>query len=207
VGKVCKIEKPFNKLRRPSWSRWSNAQLVGTLVASSVYFGTSWWLLETVNDICDKNKLPEGSPWACPADSVFFNASIIWGVVGPLRMFGHLGRYAKMYCFFLIGALAPVPFWALSRTFPATAPWVRLVNMPVLLGATASMPPARSVNYLMWGAVELLFNYVVYRRYKGWWARHNYVLSAGLDAGVAFMGIVSYAVLQSQCIDGVNWWG
>ncbi|KAL6661184.1 hypothetical protein ACP70R_000568 [Stipagrostis hirtigluma subsp. patula] len=69
------------------------------------------------------------------------------------------------------------------------------------------MPPARSVNYLMWGAVGLAFNYVVYRRYKGWWARHNYVLSAGLDAGVAFMGIVSYAVLQSRGVNGVDWWG
>ncbi|RLM61418.1 oligopeptide transporter 1-like [Panicum miliaceum] len=184
-------------------------QLVGTVLASSVYFGTSWWLLESVPNICDPARLPEGSPWTCPGDDVFFNASIIWGVVGPLRMFGRLGRYAKMNYFFLAGALAPVPFWAASRAFPgsAWAPWLRLVNMPVLLGATGMMPPARSVNYLMWGAVGLAFNHVVYRRYKGWWARHNYVLSAGLDAGVAFMGIVSYTVLQSRGVNGVDWWG
>ena len=184
-------------------------QLVGTVLASSVYFATSWWLLETVPSICDPTKLPEGSPWTCPGDDVFFNASIIWGVVGPLRMFGRLGLYSKMNYFFLAGALAPVPFWAVARAFPdsAWAPWLRLVNMPVLLGATGMMPPARSVNYLMWGAVGLAFNYVVYRRYKAWWARHNYVLSAGLDAGVAFMGIVSYAVLQSRGVNGVDWWG
>ncbi|KAL6661181.1 hypothetical protein ACP70R_000565 [Stipagrostis hirtigluma subsp. patula] len=173
-------------------------QLVGTVLASSVYFGTSWWLLETIDHICDPTKLPEGSPWTCPGDSVFFDSSIIWGVVGPLRMFGRLGLYSKMNYFFLAGALAPVPFWALSRAFPATAPWARLVNM---------MPPARSVNFLMWGAVGFVFNHVVYRRYKGWWARHNYVLSAGLDAGVAFMGILSYAVLQSRGVNGVKWWG
>ena len=148
---------------------------MGTVLASSVYFGTSWWLLESVPNICDPARLPEGSPWTCPGDDVFFNASIIWGVVGPLRMFGRLGRYARMNYFFLAGALAPVPFWALSRAFPgsAWAPWIRLVNMPVLLGATGMMPPARSVNYLMWGAVGLAFNHVVYRRCKAWWARHN----------------------------------
>ncbi|KAM0822505.1 hypothetical protein ACQ4PT_071449 [Festuca glaucescens] len=85
--------------------------------------------------------------------------------------------------------------------------WIRLVNMPVLLSATGAMPPARSVNYLIWGAVGLTFNHVVYRRYKAWWAHHNYVLSAALDAGVAFMGIASFAMLQSRGINGVNWWG
>ncbi|KAK6133045.1 hypothetical protein DH2020_033200 [Rehmannia glutinosa] len=61
-------------------------QLVGTVVASSVYFSTSWWLLTTVEHICDTSLLPDGSPWTCPGDDVFYNASIIWGVIGPLRM-------------------------------------------------------------------------------------------------------------------------
>lgn len=79
--------------------------------------------------------------------------------------------------------------------------------MPVLLSATSMMPPARAVNYIMWGAVGIFFNFVVYRRYKGWWAKHNYVLSAGLDAGVAFMAILSYFALQVKNIQGVQWWG
>eukprot|EP00262_Sarcandra_glabra_P000526 TRINITY_DN1060_c1_g1_i3.p1 TRINITY_DN1060_c1_g1~~TRINITY_DN1060_c1_g1_i3.p1 ORF type:complete len:811 (-),score=105.73 TRINITY_DN1060_c1_g1_i3:152-2584(-) len=181
-------------------------QLVGTLVASSVYFGTSWWLLSTVENICDTSRLSEGSPWTCPGDEVFYNASIIWGVVGPLRMFGRLGLYSKMNYFFLIGLLAPVPVWLLARTFPNTK-WIRLINMPIIFGATGMMPAAGAVNYWCWGAVGFFFNYVVYRKYKGWWARHNYVLSAGLDAGVAFMAILTYIALQMKDINGVNWWG
>ncbi|GMP75898.1 hypothetical protein CsSME_00032823 [Camellia sinensis var. sinensis] len=168
-------------------------QLVGTVVASSVYFGTSWWLLSTVENMCDPTKLPSGSPWTCPGDDVFYNASIIWGVVGPLRMFGSRGLYQKMNYFFLIGLLAPVPVWILSRIFPEKK-WIQLINMPILLGATGNMPPARAVNYLCWLSVGLFFNFVVYRRFKAWWARHNYILSAGLDAGVAN-------------IDGISWWG
>ncbi|MED6219800.1 oligopeptide transporter [Stylosanthes scabra] len=53
------------------------AQLVGTIVASSVYFGTARWLLTTVENICDESMLPEGSPWTCPKDNVFYSASII----------------------------------------------------------------------------------------------------------------------------------
>ncbi|GMP75902.1 hypothetical protein CsSME_00032826 [Camellia sinensis var. sinensis] len=168
-------------------------QLVETVVASSVYFGTSWWLLSAVENMCDPTKLPSGSPWTCPGDDVFYNASIIWGVVGPLRMFGSRGLYQKMNYFFLIGLLAPVPVWILSRIFPEKK-WIQLINMPILLGATGNMPPARAVNYLCWLSVGLFFNFVVYRRFKAWWARHNYILSAGLDAGVAN-------------IDGISWWG
>ncbi|KAK3433640.1 hypothetical protein EUGRSUZ_D00942 [Eucalyptus grandis] len=132
-------------------------QLVGTVVASSVYFGTAWWLLASVDNICDPSKLPEGSPWTCPGYDVFYYASIIWGVVGPLRMFGRLGVYARMNYFFLFGGV--------------------------------------------------LFNIYVFRRYKSWWARHNYILSAGLDAGVAFMAILCYFTLQIKDINGMSWWG
>ncbi|KAF8030989.1 hypothetical protein BT93_D0238 [Corymbia citriodora subsp. variegata] len=181
-------------------------QLVGTFVASSVYFATAWWLLISIEHICDPSLLPKGSPWTCPGDDVFYNASIIWGVVGPLRMFTKYGIYPEMNWFFLIGFLAPVPVWYLSRKFP-NQKWIPYVNMPIILGATQSMPPARSVHYLSWGTVGIFFNFYVYRRFKGWWARYNYVLSAALDAGVAFMGVLLYFTLQSKDISGPEWWG
>ncbi|GMH09568.1 hypothetical protein Nepgr_011409 [Nepenthes gracilis] len=181
-------------------------QLVGTIVASTVTFGTAWWLLETVDGICDLSRLPDGSPWTCPGDDVFYNASIIWGVIGPSRMFTKLGVYPELNWFFLIGFLAPFPVWFLSRKFP-NQKWIRLIHMPVIIGATAMMPPARSINYLTWGAVGLFFNYYIFRKYKGWWAKYNYVLSAALDSGIAFMGILIFFALQSKDIFGVDWWG
>ncbi|KAK1291812.1 Oligopeptide transporter 2 [Acorus calamus] len=66
-----------------------------------------------------------------------------------------------MNWFFLLGLLAPIPVWVLTRTFP-NVKWLRLINVPILLGATGAMPPARSVNYICWGAVGLFFNFVVY---------------------------------------------
>ncbi|ERN19210.1 hypothetical protein AMTRI_Chr10g7600 [Amborella trichopoda] len=182
------------------------AQLVGTVLSTSIYFGTSWWLLESVPHICDRSQLPDGSPWTCPGDDVFYNASIIWGVVGPLRMFGSKGLYQLQNLFFLIGFLAPVPVWILSKKFP-NKKWISLINMPLIIGATGNMPPARAVNFICWGIVGYIFNFLIYKRYKGWWARHTYVLSAGLDAGVAFMAVLCYFTLQINDINGLNWWG
>ncbi|KAK0602048.1 hypothetical protein LWI29_029864 [Acer saccharum] len=181
-------------------------QLVGTILASTIYFGTAWWLLTSIENICHPSLLPEGSPWTCPGDDVFYSASIIWGVVGPLRMFTKKGVYPQMNWFFLIGFLAPFPGWWLSRKFPEIK-WLRLIHMPIILGATGNMPPAKAVHYLSWGAVGIFFNYFVYRRFKTWWARHNYILSAALDAGVAFMAVLLFFTLQTNNIFGPQWWG
>ncbi|KAF7831259.1 oligopeptide transporter OPT family [Senna tora] len=180
--------------------------MVGTIVASLVYFGTAWWFLTTIDHICDPSLLPEGSPWTCPGDDVFYNASIIWGVIGPQRMFTSDGIYPGMNWFFLIGLLAPVPVWLFSRKFP-NHKWIPLINMPIILYGASSLLPAASVNYISWGVVGLFFNFYVYRKYKGWWARHTYILSAALDAGVAFMGIMLFFALQSYDIMGPSWWG
>uniref|UniRef100_A0A2N9HRQ8 Oligopeptide transporter 1-like n=1 Tax=Fagus sylvatica TaxID=28930 RepID=A0A2N9HRQ8_FAGSY len=181
-------------------------QFVGTIVASTASFSTAWWLLTSVENICDTALLPEGSPWTCPGDEVFYNASIIWGIIGPLRMFTDYGLYPEMNWFFLFGLLAPVPVWLLSRKFP-NQKWIHLINMPIIIGGASGMPPAKAVNYWTWGAVGIFFNIYVFRRFKGWWARHNYVLSAALDAGVAFLGIIIFFALQSKDIIGPNWWG
>ncbi|KAG6394173.1 hypothetical protein SASPL_144754 [Salvia splendens] len=79
------------------------------------------------------------------------------------------------------------------------------MNYFFLLGLVAPVP----VWYfaLSWLTVGILFNLVVYRRYKGWWARHNYILSEGLDVGVGFMGTLCYFALQYNGIIGPGWWG
>ncbi|KAL7143054.1 hypothetical protein ABFS83_08G165600 [Erythranthe nasuta] len=182
------------------------AQLVGTVVASSVYFSTAWWLLTSVEYICDPANLPDGSPWTCPGDDVFYNASIIWGVIGPLRMFTGQGVYGAMNWWFLAGAIAPVPAYLLGKKYPEKK-WVQLINVPLILSATMSMPPARAVNYIMWGVAGLFFNVYVYRLHKRWWARHAYVMAAALNAGLAFLGVLLYFTLQSYDVAGPEWWG
>ncbi|EPS60835.1 hypothetical protein M569_13965 [Genlisea aurea] len=181
-------------------------QLVGTVVSSGVYFGTAWWLLTTVPNICDKSNLQNGSPWTCPYDDVFYNASIIWGVAGPLRMFGKLGLYPGMNYFFLFGLVAPIPVWYMARKYPEKK-WIALINVPIVISGAGAMPSAKTVNYLCWFAIGIFFNVYVYRRFKGWWARHNYVMSAGLDAGVAFFATLCYFSVQMHGVEGPQWWG
>ncbi|KAK3161354.1 hypothetical protein QOZ80_1BG0076070 [Eleusine coracana subsp. coracana] len=180
-------------------------QLVGTIVAGTVNLGVAYWLLGSIPNICNDALLPADSPWTCPSDRVFFDASVIWGLVGPRRIFGALGNYAALNWSFLVGAAGPVVQYALHRAFPHK-PWIAMINLPVLIGATANMPPATAVNYNSWLLIGIVFNFFVFRYRKKWWERYNYILSAALDAGVAFMGVLLYFTLSMENRN-ISWWG
>lgn len=162
-------------------------------------------MLGSVENICNVDKLPSNSPWTCPNHGVFFTASVIWGLVGPKRIFGSLGLYSALNWFFLVGALGPLLVWSLHKAFPKQK-WIAYINLPVLFGATAVMPPATTVNFNCWIVMGIVFNYFVFRYRKSWWQRYNYVLSAALDAGLAFMGVLMYMCLTINDIS-ISWWG
>ncbi|TYI82618.1 hypothetical protein E1A91_D05G233500v1 [Gossypium mustelinum] len=180
-------------------------QFIGTVLAGTVNLGVAWWLLTTVENICHRDLLPANSPWTCPGDRVFFDASVIWGLVGPKRIFGSQGVYSSLNWFFLGGLLGPVVVWLLHKAFPSQA-WIPLINLPVLLGATGNMPPATPLNYTSWILIGTIFNFFVFRYRKRWWQRYNYILSAALDAGVAFMTVLLYFALGIEN-KSLNWWG
>ncbi|KAH7538273.1 oligopeptide transporter 6 [Ziziphus jujuba] len=181
------------------------AQVVGTVVAVIVYLLTAWWLMEEITNLCDVSMLPPDSPWTCPMDRVFFDASVIWGLVGPRRIFGNLGEYALVNWFFLGGAVAPFLAWLAHKAFPKQN-WIRLINMPVLLGSTSMMPPASAVNYTSWLIVGFISGFIFFRYKPGLWKRYNYILSGGLDAGTAFMSVLIFLSVGSKNI-AINWWG
>ncbi|CAL9088237.1 unnamed protein product [Musa textilis] len=180
-------------------------QFIGTIIAGTINLGVAWWLLGSIKNICHPGLLPPNSPWTCPSDRVFFDASVIWGLVGPRRIFGPKGNYGSLNWFFLVGALGPIIVWLFHKAFPRQS-WIPLINLPVLLGATGMMPPATPLNFSAWIAVGTAFNFFVFRYRKKWWERYNYILSAALDAGVAFMGVLLYFALSMEN-KSITWWG
>jgi hypothetical protein len=91
--------------------------------------------------------------------------------------------YYPLIFFFLIGALAPIPFYFLARKYPRSL-W-RYVNMPVFFNGVAFIPPANGINYASWFAVGFIFQWFMRRFHFRWWMRYNYILSAGLDSGIS----------------------
>ncbi|CAN6555335.1 unnamed protein product [Malus baccata var. baccata] len=169
-------------------------QFIGTILAGTVNLAVAHWLLNSIKNMCVDDPHSD-SPWTCPNDRVFYDASVIWGLAGPKHIFGSLGNYGAMNWFFLGGAVGPV-----------IQHWIRLINLPVLLGATGLMPPATALNYNSWIIVGTIFNFLVLRYRKNWWQRYNYILSAAMDAGVAFMAVLLYLSVGMEN-KSLTWWG
>ncbi|XP_073107286.1 oligopeptide transporter 5-like [Elaeis guineensis] len=165
-------------------------QIIGTALSTTASFVTGWWIFSSVPHICDLERLPKGSPWTCPSERIAFSVGVAWGLVGPQKMFYPSGTYSMIFVFFIIGLLAPVPVWILSQMYPEKK-WIQLITMPVIFYIGSIMPPVSAINIWPWMVVGTIFNYVVFKKYKGWWVRYNYILSSGLDIGAAFVAVVA----------------
>jgi len=185
---------------------WS--QVVATVIAGTVQLGVQAWMFTNIPDMCSPT---QKDGFICPSTEVFGTASIIWGVIGPQRQFAKGQTYYPLVFFFLVGAITPVITFALTKRFPNS--FFKYINMPVIFNGTGLIPPATAINFVPWAAVGFVFQYLIRRRHFAWWTKYNYILSAGLDSGVAISIIVIFFALQfpqNGAIGLTNiqvWWG
>ncbi|EKM56748.1 uncharacterized protein PHACADRAFT_254040 [Phanerochaete carnosa HHB-10118-sp] len=183
-------------------------QVIATAVAGTVQLAVQSWVFTNITDICTPH---QKDGFSCPNTTVFGTASIIWGVIGPQRQYSGGQIYNKLMWFFLVGAAVPIASYFIQKRYPGS--WLKYVNWPVIFTGTGNIPPATPTNYIAWCLVGFIFNYVVRRRNFSWWTKYNYVLSAGLDSGLAISTIIIFFCLQfpKDGTIGANsiqtWWG
>ncbi|KAI4523127.1 OPT-domain-containing protein [Schizophyllum commune Loenen D] len=183
-------------------------QIVATMIAGTVQLAVQAWMFTNIPGLCTQNQRDN---FTCPSTQVFGTASIIWGVIGPKRQFSAGQVYYTLTFFFLIGAACPVILWLITKKYPTTI--LNYLNFPLVFSGTSDIPPATAVNYVGWATVGFVFQYLIRRRWFGFWTKYNYVLSAALDAGTALGIIAVYFCLQypANGTIGANslqkWWG
>lgn len=180
------------------------AQLIFTLWLSIVQVGVIEFMFGNIPDLCHPDQKHR---FTCPHARVFFTSSIVWGVVGPKRLFSEEGLFAPLYYALLIGAFLPIPFWLLSRRYPRS--WIKFISVPIVLNGVGYIPPASGLVYTSWFATGFVFQYMVRKYNFRWWSKYNFITSAGLDSGTVFSTLVIFVALQLPKNGNlsVNWWG
>ncbi|TVY39988.1 Sexual differentiation process protein [Lachnellula subtilissima] len=178
------------------------AQGVATFWAGIVNVAVLEWAFGAIKNICDAGNT---NGFICPVGRSAFNSSVIFGVIGPQRLFGMSGLYKNFLWMFLVGALTPCLFYTLTRMFPKSK--VRYLSTPLIFGGVLFIPPATPLTYMSWVIVGLTFNYFIRRKYTGWWNQYNYLTSGGLDLGLALCLIVMFFAVSVPQKAFPDWWG
>lgn len=91
------------------------AQMFAVIWLSIVQIATFNFLVGNIPDFCSEDQ-PQG--FTCPGATTFYNASVIWGVVGPKRMFGPGALFSWINYFWLVGAACTVIHYIVARKYP-----------------------------------------------------------------------------------------
>jgi hypothetical protein len=137
--------------------------------------------------------------------NTFFTASVLWGTVGPGRIWGPDGQYSEILIGFPLGVVIVVFFFVLSKKFPKWS-WTRQIHpVAIMYGGIVWAP--YNMSYV-WPSVPIAyFSWVFLKsRYLGLWSKYNFVLSAAWSCGIAVAGIIIFFSLQFTETEFV-WWG
>lgn len=177
------------------------AQLWATIWGSLVQIGVLRWAYGAIDNLCDSK---QKNGYSCPNGRVFFNASIIWGAIGPKRIFSNGAIYYKCLFSFLLGFL-PVVNWLILKKWPNSK--VRWLNWPVFFSGTGYIPPATPYNYSTYCMVGIFFGVFIKKKFTHWYFKYNYSLSAGLDIGLAWSSLIIFLCLNLTNANFPDWWG
>jgi len=184
------------------------AQGSATILGALTQTGVTLWMLGNINDICSQD---QSNGFSCPQGRTVYSSSIIWGVIGPGRVYS-LGKiYSGLLHFFWLGALCPIITWVIWKYWKKPngegRDWIRLINWPLIFVGTYNVPPATGINYSSWALVNVIFNKWIKGRWFPWWSKYNYVLAAALDTGIALSAIVIFFCITYPGAVFPDWWG
>lgn len=176
-------------------------QMVATLISTVVCTG----VLKFQMDL--KNVCQEGAPmrFTCPGPNTFFTASILWGTIGPIKVFGKDGQYGWLLMGFPIGIFAVVLFWGLKKAMPNNRA-LRQIHIVAAIAGSLQWAPY-SFSFAWPGVPVAWFSWIYIRsRYLAFWSKYNFVLSASFSAAVAIAAIIMLFSVQ-WAEKEIEWWG
>ncbi|TIA25895.1 small oligopeptide transporter, OPT family [Aureobasidium pullulans] len=178
------------------------AQGFAAILGALTQTGVTLWMLGNIDNICSSD---QASSFTCPNGRTVFSSSVIWGLIGPDRLYSVGRRYSSLLHFFWIGAITPVITWYLYKRTGKKI--FKDINWPLFFVGTYNVPPATGINYTSWALVNWVFNGYIKQNFFAWWTKYNYVLAAAVDTGTAVAGIVIFFAVSYPGYSMPDWWG
>ncbi|KAF9550275.1 hypothetical protein EC957_001182 [Mortierella hygrophila] len=187
-------------------------QLWGTLIGSVFNYLTMILIINSHREYLkgDPKTADPNGLWTGNRVQIFWGSGLIYGALGPAKMFALDGKYWFVYIGFLIGFIAPAIQWVLSKKFPQFG-WSK-INVAIIAGGMGAFPNGYAVGVVSSLVCALVFQGYIRRCHKNWWSKYVFILSAALDTGAAFTGLLIFLFLGGGldpkiAVDVPSWWG
>ncbi|EKG20978.1 Oligopeptide transporter OPT superfamily [Macrophomina phaseolina MS6] len=120
------------------------AQIVGTLVSSFICTGVMNFQMRNIPDVCESY---QANHFTCPGITTFQTAAVLWGTIGPIKVFGAGGQYTWLLIGFPIGFLLPIIAFYAKKKWPK-ARWLRFVHPVCIFKGPIQWAPVSSHRIL-----------------------------------------------------------
>nr|A0A8J9RIY3.1 RecName: Full=Oligopeptide transporter phomP2; AltName: Full=Phomopsin biosynthesis cluster protein P2 [Diaporthe leptostromiformis]BDA39147.1 oligopeptide transporter [Diaporthe leptostromiformis] len=159
--------------------------------------------------------------WNALKTKNFFSSSVIWGVMGPARVFGGgdgSPSSSSPYRWllpsgFAVGAAAVLLLWLIHKARPAWRVQQWPLHPAIIFHGASLFPVFPTTNLTSSMAAAVASMGVMRRWHPRWFARWNYLLGAGLDCGAQLVQMVlgvAFLVFNrhgQQMVRMPHWWG
>lgn len=165
-------------------------QLFGTAIGCICSYGFMQQITTEKKDIL--MSIQGSNVWSGHIIHAQNSAAIGWGGLAA-SLYSPRGKYPWISMSFLLGLIAPAPLWFAHKAFPK----LRLDYWNTAIIASAmSILDHGTHSALVFHYIASFISQLYLRKYRtNWFIKYNYVLSAGLDGGAAFINfILTFAV-------------
>ncbi|KAF9137762.1 hypothetical protein BGX30_009927 [Mortierella sp. GBA39] len=178
------------------------AQIWGAFIGSIFNYLTMHVIINARRGYLDGTEEDPSGLWTGVSPQIFWGSALIYGALGPVKMFGPSSYYNFIYWGFLIGAVIPVIQWGLSKKY-TNIKWSRL-NIALVAGGMSAYPGGQPIGVLPSIILCLIWQFWVFRYKKDFWSKYTFILSAALDTGAAFTGLFLFVFLQGGVSPKLN---
>ncbi|KAG0348777.1 hypothetical protein BG005_011333 [Podila minutissima] len=170
------------------------AQLWGASIGAVFNYIVMIIIIDNKREFLDGTRQDPTGLWTGASPQVYWGSGLIYGALGPAKMFGKDSQYHFIYWGFLIGAVLPIIQWGLSKKFPSVK-WSAL-NVTIIAGGMSAYPSGLVIGVVCGLAVCVIWQGWLFKYHKNWWSKYTFILSAALDTGAAFTGLFLFLFLQ-----------
>ncbi|RFU31628.1 hypothetical protein B7463_g4723, partial [Scytalidium lignicola] len=129
--------------------------------------------------------------WSGQNVQQFNTLAISWSIAS--KMFSIGSKYQWVTIAYLLGFIAPVPFWLMNRFFPHPA-W-RYINTSIILWQMGYLFVGINSAITMFFGLGFFAQWYLRKKYPNFFIKYNYITSAALDGGTQVMVfILTFAV-------------